>query len=92
MLSSVQEVHLPSLFVHSMEVKSDLVPHNHTYTHSRHMNTVNASLNCIYPPKCAPIKPEGSNTDGDEDQCVSVAVSAYLRDKMETLQGDENRE
>lgn len=38
------------------------------------MHAVNASLNCIYPPKCASINPEGRNTDTDEDQCVSVAV------------------
>lgn len=45
--------------------------HAHTL---RHMHAVNASLNCIYPPKCASINPEGRNTDTDEDQCVSVAV------------------
>lgn len=39
-----------------------------------HMHTVNASLNCISPPKCASTNPEGRDTDRDEDQRVSVAV------------------
>lgn len=56
----------------SVEVKSDLVPAR-AQTHTLAC-TVNASLNCIYPPKCASINPEGRNTDRDEDQCVSVAV------------------
>lgn len=40
----------------------------------RNVHVVNVSLNGIYPPKRASINPEGKNTDGDEDQCVSVAV------------------
>lgn len=59
----------PFIFRVSTEVKSDLVPHTLMLMH-----IVNASLNCIYPPKCASINPEGRNTDRDEDQCVSVAV------------------
>lgn len=57
----------PIIFQVHMELKSGMVPHTHMYR-------VNASLNCISPPKCASINPKKRNTDRDEEHCISVAV------------------
>lgn len=101
MLSSVQEGAPPFISRVPMEVKSDLAPHTHTHT-QRDMHTVNASLNCIYPPKCASINPEGRYTEGDEDQCISVAVHLIseirwrpfreMRTKKERRRGESVRQ
>ena len=72
----------------SREVKRGLATHTHTETHTHCECFIKLHLSsqmCLHKPRRG-----GGEWDRDEDQW-DCGSSAYLRDKMETLQGDENR-
>lgn len=73
-MSDVQDMHLAS-FCEDTQEQNRILCHTSARTRAHtQMYAVNASLNCISPPKCASIHPEGRNTGQDEDRRVSVAV------------------